>query len=310
MKTLIAIISLLILAGTSMHAQGDYERVVKEAFKTSGSPTVEIETRFGSAHVTAVSGTTVKAVVRITAISGSQKLAKKLADAVRVELKGGGSYVSIRTALPAEMDEDNENEERNIDIEVTVSLPVKSKLKLESKFGEVDITGVMGLVDANCRFGSVEIKKCANVSARNAFGDLSLGTITGSMRVSTKMGQVIAYNVPGGSILSSYGDVEVTKINGALEVKSSMGSMTLKGLRNGNIENSYGSVEITVPKSFGGSIEATSSFGSIDTDFDLKREKAKRSHGDTGDKRYGTIGKGNDKIIVESSFGDITIEKE
>jgi hypothetical protein len=307
MKTLLTILSLLLLITASSVAQEEYERVVKETFKTSGKPAVDIDTQFGSVHVNAVSGNTVNAVVSITVFNGSKKAARRIADAVHVEIKGGGDKVTIRTKLPDEFSEDGED--HNIDIEVTVTMPVNSKLTVDSKFGTVDITGVKGSVEADCRFGSVEIKNCANVLAENAFGDLSLGNISGTMQVETKMGQVIAYNVPGGKIESSYGDVEVSHINGKLNVKSSMGSLTLKGLRNGEISNSYGSVEIIVHKSFSGRIAASSSFGSIDSDYELKSKK-KSAPGEMEVRKYGTFGKGSDKITIKSSFGDVTLEKE
>lgn len=307
MRTLIIALALFFLVAPSIIAQDDeHERVVKEAFKTSDTPEVIVETRFGGVNVTAVKGNTVKAVVRISVFADSKREAQRIAEDVRVDISGNSSKVRIRTALP---DSDGDDEDRNIDIEVIVSLPVKSKLEVESKFGEVNITGVQGSVEADCSFGSVEIKNCANVKAQNSFGDLSLGKITGHMHIEAQMGRIRGYGVPGGTVESAYGDVEITGINGTLNVESSMGSVTLKGLRSGEIENSYGSIDITVHKSFAGRISAKSSFGSIDSDFELKSTKKKRSPGDTGESVAGNVGKGKDKIVVKSSFGDVDIRK-
>lgn len=304
MKTLISILALALCAVLPAHAQ-DYDRVVKESYSTSSNPAVEIDTRFGTVRVNPARGNTVTVVVGITVASSSESEAKRLAESARVEIKGNKDRVTVRTGLPKDMDEDD----HSISIDVTVTMPKDGKVNLETKFGDVYVAGITGQVMADCGFGSVEITKCANVRARNSFGDITLAGIKGTLELEGKMGEIIARHIEGGKIHSSYGDVEISDVKGALEVTSSMGSLAISGMRNGEITSSYGSIELTLHKQFAGHIEATSSFGSIDSDYDLK-EKGKKGPGDMGEKKYGVIGSGNDRLVVKSSFGSISIEKE
>jgi len=308
MKTIIITLAVALFAGSTATAQ-EYERTIRESYKTTGSPEVVVDSRFGSVDVYTGSGSTVDAVVTVNVAAESKEEARKIAEKVRVEVKGNSKLVTVRTALPGGMDEED-GAERNITIDVNLSVPAKSRVAVDSKFGDVDVNGVRGSVAVECDFGSAEIKKCSNVRAQFSFGDLSLGAIEGSLAAEGKMGQIIAYDIPGGEISSSYGDVEINGVKGSLDLTSSMGSLTVKGMKNGTITNSYGSVDITLPSSFSGRIEASSSFGSVDSEVELKSEKKKRSPGDMGDKKFGSVGSGSDRLVIKTSFGDVNIEKE
>jgi hypothetical protein len=302
----ILLIAAVLLNGVTATAQ-KYDRIVKESFQTKSNPTVEVESKFGAVHISAGSGNTVTAVVKITARESSEAAAKKLAEAARVEIKGSGDHVTVRAGLPDKMKGD---EDRGVEIEVTVTLPAGSKLELESKFGAVDITGVKGAVTMETGFGEVTIKECANLDLTSSFGEVSLGGITGSMAIESKMGEIRAYDVPGGKIKSSYGEIDVTRPSGPMDITSSMGEITVKGCRGGTITSSYGEVTLVMDKSFSGRIEAESSFGDIDSDFDLQSKDKKKSYGPTSQKKIGSVGSGSDKLFVKSSFGDISIKKQ
>lgn len=297
--------SLLMAASVAMAQK--YERVVRETYQTKSDPTVKVDSRFGEVRVTAGSGNTVTAVVKVTAHERSEAAAKKLAESARVEIKGNGSSVTVRAGLPDDIEGD---EDRGIEIDVTVTLPSGSHLDLESKFGAVAVTGVKGSVKVETGFGEVTIKESANLALNSSFGEVSLGDITGSMTVQSKMGEVKAYGVPGGKIQSSYGEIEVNRPAGPIDITSSMGEITVKGCRGGTITASYGEVTVVMDPSFSGRIQAESSFGDIDSDFDLQSKSKERSFGPTTQKKWGSIGSGNGKLSVKSSFGDISIEKQ
>jgi len=307
MKALIITIAVLLLASLPAAAQ-EYERTVKESFKTTSSPSVVIDSRFGSVDVRAGGGNTASVIVRVIVDVGSEAKARKLAEATRVEIKGSSDKVTVRTALPDGMDEED-GEERNISIDINVTVPEGSRVKLQNKFGDVDVAGVKGSVEVQCSFGSIEVKNCSNVRAESSFGNMSFAAIDGKIEAQGKMGKLIAYDIPGGKIASSYGDVEINGVKGRLEVTSSMGSMSIKGMRSGEISSSYGSVDVTLDRAFSGRIEASTSFGSINSEVELKSKEKKRSPGQMGEKKYGTVGSGSDRLVIKSSFGDVGIEK-
>lgn len=302
----IIVLLLAILPGSFTALAQKYERTVRESFQTNGNPAVEVESKFGSVHVSAASGNTVTAVVKVTARDRSDAAAKKLAESARVEIKGSGDRVTVRAGLPKDMKGDDD---RGIEIDVTVTLPADSRLELESKFGAVDITGVKGGVKVETGFGEVTIKESANLDLTSSFGEVNLGGITGSMTVESKMGSVNAYGVPGGRIKNSYGEVDVNRPAGPVDITSSMGEITVKGCRGGTISSSYGEVTVELDPSFSGRIEAEASFGDIDSDYPLQSKDKKKSYGPTSQKKWGTVGTGGDKLFVKSSFGDVNIEK-
>ncbi|MDT8324219.1 MAG: DUF4097 family beta strand repeat-containing protein [Bacteroidota bacterium] len=327
MKTLITFLTLALCAALPLQAQ-EYDRVEKKSFKTTATPDIVIDSRFGTvnvhAHGIAVgearSGdrvtldvtpggpNIVNVVVSVHVAATSESEAKRLAASARVEIKGDGKKVSVRTGLPKGMDEDS-REQRSITIDVNITAPTGSRLNLESKFGNVNVMGITGRVMADCGFGSVEITRCANVRARNSFGDITLAAIKGSLELEAKMGGIIARHIEGGKIHSSYGDVEISDVKGTLEVTSSMGSLSISGMRNGEITSSYGSIDLTLHTQFAGRIEATSSFGSIDSDYELQ-DVGKKGPGAMGEKKTGVIGSGKDHLVIKSSFGSISIEQE
>jgi hypothetical protein len=284
-----------------------YERIVRETFQTSANPVVDIHSKFGAVHVSAIPGTAVTATVKVTARDRSDAAAKKLAEAARVEITGGGEHVTVRTGLPQNM---KGNDDRGIEIDVTVTLPAGTRLELESKFGAVDITGVKGSVRVHTGFGEVSIKESANLDLTSSFGEVSLGGITGSMTIESKMGAVKAYGVPGGTIKNSYGEIDINRPSGPVDITSSMGEVTVKNCRGGKISSSYGEVTVVMDRAFSGRIQAESSFGDIDSDYDLKTDKEKKSYGPTKQRVWGVIGSGTDKLYIKSSFGEISIEKE
>lgn len=302
MRTIKTIVPLLLCMVITLQAQ-EYDRVVKKSFSTSSSVKVEIDTKFGPVRVTPASGNTVTVVVGIIAGNSTDAEAKKIAEATRVEIDGSSKKVTIRTAPPKNYDEDD----HGVSIDVIVTMPRGGNVELETKFGNVYVEGISGRTIADSKFGAVEIKNCANVKARNSFGDLRLGGITGKLEVEGKMGQIIAHKIEGGVIRSSYGDVEISQVSGFLDISSSMGTISINGIRNGEVSSSYGSVEIVLDKKFAGRIKANSSFGSIDSDYELK-DAGKKGPGSMGEQKYGVIGKGSDKIVIESRFGSITLE--
>ncbi len=305
-RNAVLLAAFLMLTSAAAMAQ-KYTRMVRESFQTKADPIVDIASKFGTVHVTAGAGNTVTAVVKVTVRESSEAVAKKLAEAARVEIKGSGDRVTVRTALPKDMDGD---EDRGIVIDVTLTVPSGALLELESKFGAVDITGVRGSVKVKTGFGAVKIKECANLDLVSSFGEVSLGGITGGITVESKMGSVKAYGIPGGKIKNSYGEVEVKHPSGPVDISSSMGEITVKGCRGGTITSSYGEVTLVMDRSFSGYIQAESSFGDIESDFELRSKEEKYKYGPTGEKQFGKVGSGSDRLFVKSSFGDINIEKE
>jgi hypothetical protein len=88
-----------------------------------------------------------------------------------------------------------------------------------------------------------------------------------------------------------------------------MGSVEAKDVPGGTFSSAYGSVDVTLSSKFSGTIEASSAFGSIDSDFELRdrHKKKKRSYGPQKLDLVGKVGGGSDRLVIKSKFGDVSI---
>ncbi len=308
MKTrmyIIPLITALLFAANLTSAQ-EYERTVRKTFDVVSAPVVTIESRFGPVSVKSHKASTVNVKVKIVASDESKAEAKEIAEAVDVEISGTKDRVSVETSFPDHL---GGGEDRSIEIQIAVLVPAKTKLSVENKFGSVKVKYISGSVEIENSFGSIEVRNSSNINVESSYGSISLGSISGFCEVETKMGDLQAYDIQKGNFENAYGETEIQKASGFVTIDSKMGSVTARNIRGANITNSYGNVEVTLTSAFSGSIKASSSFGSIDTDLPLKSEK-KKSYGPTAEKVYGKIGSGKDKLVIETSFGSIEIGKK
>ncbi|MCK7503887.1 MAG: hypothetical protein MZV70_07130 [Desulfobacterales bacterium] len=91
---------------------------------------------------------------------GSKEDAKRIAEAVTVDLRQEGGRVLIRAGLPKKQDGMDHS---NIEIMVSRFVPARARLLCETKFGDVSASGVQGRVKVVSSFGDVEVARSANV---------------------------------------------------------------------------------------------------------------------------------------------------
>jgi DUF4097 and DUF4098 domain-containing protein YvlB len=306
MKRTAFIFITLLLAGALPLAAQQHERLVKQRFQTPADPEVTIDVRFGDVTVTPSDDNVVDAMVHIAVSKGSREEAKRIAESVTVDIRQEGGRVLVRAGLPKKQ---GGMDNSNLEISVTVSVPSRTRLLCEAKFGDVRASGVQGRVKVVSSFGDVEVTRSSNVEVYSSYGDVSVGDIGGSMRLKSSMGGIKAFAVPGGRIESSYGDLNITRPAGPVEITSSMGEITVKECRGGTIKNSYGDVDITLSPSFSGTVEAETSFGDIDGSVEFENLGKKNKYGPTAEKRRATLGNGGDRLQINASFGDVTIDR-
>jgi DUF4097 and DUF4098 domain-containing protein YvlB len=306
MKQTAFILIMLLLAATLPLAAQKHERLVKQRFQTSVDPEVTVDVRFGDVIVTPSADNAVDAMVRIAVTKGSKEEAKRIAESVTVDIRQEGSRILVRAGLPKKQ---GGMDNSNLEIHVTVSVPSRTRLLCETKFGDVRANGVQGRVKVVSSFGDVEVTRSSNVEVYSSYGDVSVGDIGGSMRLKSSMGGIKAFSVPGGRIESSYGDLNITRPDGPVEITSSMGEITVKECRGGTIKNSYGDVDISLSPSFSGTVEAETSFGDIDGDVGFEDLGKKNKYGPTAEKKRATVGSGSDRLQINASFGDVTIDR-
>jgi DUF4097 and DUF4098 domain-containing protein YvlB len=145
-----------------------------------------------------------------------------------------------------------------------------------------------------------------------------LTAIKGSVDVSTSNGDISGSNVEGPVIKASTssGDVHLNFVSGKLKIATSNGDLSLKMKKSGDsyeaeLSTSDGDVVCTVPDDYKVSVDARildwrkGSDNDIVSDFDLKI-RTENSHTRVAS---GNINGGGPALQIETSHGDISIEK-
>jgi len=129
--------------------------------------------------------------------------------------------------------------------------------------------------------GQAEIQRDSDVTADQVMGPLILNTRNGNVTLDR-----IA------------GDVTVTNRNGTIDLTAAptMGNITL--------EDRSGSIRATLPKEEGFSVEAVSTDGTVESDFQLAS-----SNSDNKKSVKGTVGEGGPMVRLTTVHGDITLRK-
>ncbi len=100
------------------------------------------------------------------------------------------------------------------------------------------------------------------------------------------------------SIERASGDVSVTNRNGSIDLTSA------PPLGNVNLENRNGSVNLTLPEQAGFTLQAQTSNGDLESDFDLPTQESNNRKSIAG-----TIGKGGPLVRITTSEGDLSVKK-
>ncbi|MBS1823486.1 MAG: DUF4097 family beta strand repeat protein [Acidobacteria bacterium] len=131
--------------------------------------------------------------------------------------------------------------------------------------------------------GEVEISPNADLSVDQAIGPLTLATRNRNITLDRVAG-----------------DVSVTNRNGSVDVTSA------PPLGNVTIENRNGTVGLTLPEHSGFVVQAETTNGDLENDFDLSQTGSD----DSNHKSYsGTVGKGGPLVRITTSQGDINLKK-
>jgi hypothetical protein len=188
---------------------------------------------------------------------------------------------------------------------VTGPVSVQGRAR-DLSFSEVNGTAVM---DGEF-FGTTHLQHItSNIRFHTSRTDLRLGRLDGEVEISPNA-DLSADQVAGPLTLATRnrnitlervsGDISVTNRNGSVDITSAppLGNIT--------VENRNGSVDITLPEHDGFTVQAETTNGDLDNDFDLQQTGSD----DSSHKQYsGSVGKGGPLVHVNTSQGDIKLKK-
>ncbi len=304
----VALIAASPLLMPTAHAQ-EYTRMVERRFDmATASPTVTIDSQFGTVTVTSGDRQVVTVRVELTVEADSREDARRIGEDIAVDVTGTRERVTLRTTFGKTS---GSSEKRSMRADVTVSVPKGTRLSVRNRFGATTVSQVMGAVECEAGFGAVTITRCGSVDVRNEFGNTSINGARGETSVVSKNGRVRVWDIQGGRMENRYGDIEISKATAPITVAGQMGSIRATRIAGGSIENAYGSVDVELLPDFSGTIEAHASFGSITSDYDLEpREKRReKSYGPVPQDLIGRVGTGTGSMRIRSNFGDITLRR-
>ncbi len=149
---------------------------------------------------------------------------------------------------------------------------------INNSFGQVNVETVKGDGDLkiNNQNGDIRLKSIkANVEIRNSFANTKIKDLNGNLKIKAQNCSVDADQVTGKiDIENSFGSVDITNSGSDVEISNQNGDVTVEDVKKAgklyDLSSSFGSVKLTVPAGISASVHGETSFGEIESDFDLR----------------------------------------
>ncbi len=246
-----------------------FERTDELSAPLSAGSTLVAETSFGSITVTGTDVTGCRVIAEICVQAPTQEEAAEIAERVKVKLVPAGKTLTVKVEKP------KLKNNRSVGVSFNITVPKQTNIDCDTSFGSIGVDNINGSVKAETSFAAIN---CDNTQ--------------GPIHLKTSYGGITCRNITSTDITapSSFGGINIDC------------SPSTPPEINADIVTSYGNIDFTTPPAFAGKADLQTSFGSIETNLpitvkgDLKKQRIK-----------GTIGDGNGKLRLKTSFGSIKI---
>jgi len=258
--------------------------------------------------------------------------------------KGGGEMSGIHTDLDVSLPRNASVEVTTRKGDITI-MGRNGSVKVTDNHGDITVEDVNGEVYASVDRGNTHaVKITGNVTVDGKGDDIALDEITGAARINGEFfGDIRLSKITKGlHFTSSHTDLQVARLDGELnldpsdlritnafgpvvitarskgidvrgiagdlKIDSDVGEIAIESSTGGNIEvtSHRGAVKLQLPSKAGFEVNALTRKGEVQTDF----ESIKVTNPDKGDSTgIGTVGKGGNKVRINSELGDIEIRK-
>jgi DUF4097 and DUF4098 domain-containing protein YvlB len=222
---------------------------VTQTYKVGDNASLDLAHLSGDIRVTGGSGSEIKVEATKRVRHRDPEEAKRLLQALRVDINNFNGRVEVRTIYPRRGSYGNNI---SASVDYVISVPVGASVALKSISGDISVTNVKGEVRAETVSGDVNISATPNVSvAKTISGDVTardIGTQT-TLVLSTVSGTVLGTGL---------------RVR-ALEAGSVSGDVRLIGSEVERLEarSVSGNIEFDAPLSKGGRYEFTSHSGNV-----------------------------------------------
>ena len=286
-------------------AYGNDEQEVRRSFPVDPGSSITLENISGHITITSWEGAQVEMVAVKTGKSDHF-------DQVEISTSARASRLNIRTRFL--------NNGNNVNVSVRYDLKVPRNVvldRIESVSGNITISGVDGRVTARTVSGRVHVTDITghstinsisgHVIAGNIKGDLVAASVSGNVQISQVQGCVQASSVSGSVLIESNSpsdnDLIASAVSGSLRFD---GRLDPDGQY--DIKNHSGNVTLNLPANSNFVINASTSTGSIKSDFDIK-EDGKAPNNKRAKVLAGVVGSGGPIVDLRTYSGNILIRK-
>jgi len=264
---------LLAVSGCVIHIgdwpRAKYEKTIRLQAPLESGSTVVAKTNYGSITVGGANTVDCSVVATIRVQAPTEEEAVEIAEKVNIRLEPAGKTLTVRADKP------HVKNNRSISISYVITVPVQTNIECASSYGSIELADTSGYVKAHARYGSI-----------------NCDSINGQIQVDTSYGSVDCREIISDELTvgSSYGNIDIKY--------SDLGPTEIQA----NVSTSYGSIDFTAPPGFTGQAKLATSYGSVQTALPIVVK------GKINSKRIeGTIGEGNGKLSLKTSYGSIRI---
>jgi DUF4097 and DUF4098 domain-containing protein YvlB len=196
----------------------------EQEFHLDSASAVLLDNPLGNITITGTEGDTAVVAIHKTVWGGVTSL-KGLADTIIVDIGATDTRLDIKVSAPDDF--------RDGFVDLELRMPVSATTRSSAHFGNIDISGLAGRVEAVTTTGSLNIRELGgDVRGETASGSIALNEIAGSATVATQSGDIKASSIQRGlSANSASGDVSATGLEGGrVECKSVSGDVHVEGV--------------------------------------------------------------------------------
>ncbi len=306
LATLIVIGCDINIGGCSMGSE-KFERTEEHTIPAQGIEAIDVDTLFGSVTVTGAETDDCRVEAKLTARAPSEEEAIQIAEQTKIVIEPDGATLKIFVEHP------HLKNNRSVGVSFDIAMPKSVAAEVRSSFGSVTISDIEANVKADTSFASVN---CSNVTGevdlKTSYGSINCENIeSGLVRAHTSFSSITCRDVTAPvDLKTSYGTINCRDLTSTeIKAHSSFGSVDIEcsdqtdSEPQADVSTSYGSIKFKTPSNFSGTVDAKTSFGSIETllPVTISGEISK-------DRVSGTVGTGNGRLKLETSFGSIKIK--
>ena len=257
-----------------------------QSFAVGQAASLDVENAFGAITVTGGTGHEIVVHAHKTGWGADQAAADAALAALKITLTQAGNAVTVKVEQPSGLIVLNQSHNNGVDF--TVEVPSDAAVKAHTSFGDVQVAGASGGVDASTSagragaravggpvvlrsdFGAVSLENAtvSTVNARSSSGSVTLTQVTasGAVELHSDFGPLDYQGGRAASLMARTSNGKVTlaglTIDGAADARSDFGSLSVSQVMAGSyaINSSNGNVSID---GAAGSVQASSDFGRV-----------------------------------------------